>query len=445
MQPNWIRYLPPFIRAKLSSADAQKVVGNTGWLLADKLIKAGGELTIGLWMARYLGPKDFGLLSYAIAFLGLFGAVAPMGLNKIVVRDLVQQPECHGQILGTALVIRLISGIFLAAIAIGTIFYLKPGDERVHWVVLMAAIALVLQTSDIISYWFQAQMRVHPDVFARSTGYLLASGIKMSLILRQASVLAFGVLLWVEAAIRTSGLAFAYLKSGQAIQHLQFSFKRAKLLLSSSWPLVLSGIAVTIYMRIDQIMLGQMVGDEAVGIYSAAVRLSEAWYFMPVAIASSSLPMLLASKQIDSERYYRQLKNLFRTTIGATYCIVIPTSILAQPLMNLLLGQNYKSAGVVLSIHIWSGLFVSLGVVRELWMTAENLLIFSFITTASGALINMLLNYLLIPDYGAIGSAIATLVSYIFAIFIFCIAHKKTRIIARIMISVLIPIISNYP
>ena len=438
MKPNWIRYLPPFIRAKLSSADAQKVVGNTGWLLADKLIKAGGELTIGLWMARYLGPKDFGLLSYAIAFLGLFGAVAPMGLNKIVVRDLVQQPECHGQILGTALVIRLISGIFLAAIAIGTIFYLKPSDERVHWVVLMAAIALVLQTSDVISYWFQAQMRVRPDVFARSTGYLLTSNIKMSLILRQASVLAFGVLLWVEAAIRTFGLAFAYLKAGQAIQHLQFSFKRAKLLLSSSWPLVLSGIAVTIYMRIDQIMLGQMVGDEAVGIYSAAVRLSEAWYFMPVAIASSSLPMLLASKQIDSERYYRQLRNLFRTTIGVTYCIVIPTSILAQPLMDLLLGQNYESAGIVLSIHIWSGLFVSLGVVRQLWMTAEDLLIFSFMATALGAFSNVTINYLTIPYYGATGAAIATLVSYALAAFLACFFSKRTWPIARLMLDTIL-------
>ncbi|MEM6613218.1 MAG: flippase, partial [Cyanobacteria bacterium P01_C01_bin.72] len=412
----------------------------TGWLIADKLVKAAGELTIGLWMARYLGPENFGLLSYAIAFVGLFGAIAPVGLNKIVVRDLVREPQYKYEILGTALVIRVLSGVVLAAIASLSILKLRPDEPQVHWLIVMIALGIVLQAADIIGYWFQTQMQAHNNAIAASTAYLISSGLRIGSMLKQLPVMAFGALMGIEIAVRSAGLALAYFRSGEAIHRWQCNLKRASCLLRASLPLVLSGIAVTIYMRIDQIMLGQMAGDEAVGIYAAAVKLSEAWYFIPVAIARSSFPLLLAAKQDNEDLYYRRLRKLFKSTVAITYIIILPTALFARPLISSLLGQAYLPAGSILSVHIWSGLFVSLGVIRELWMTAENLLQFYFITTASGALINIGINYALIPDYGSVGAAVATLVSYAFANLILCSIYPKTRVIAKIMVSTLVPI-----
>lgn len=438
MQPNWLRYLPPFIRAKLSSSDVQKVVGNTGWLFADKFIKAGGELTIGLWMARYLGPQNFGLLNYAIAFISVFSAPASLGLHKIAVRDMVQQPTCRDEILGTALILRLSTGLLLGIAALISIVYLRPNDKVVHWIVGVSAAGLLFQSADVISYWFQSQMQARSDVMARSSAYMITNIARISLILGKAKVLSFGLLPFLEIVLRCVNLTVIYRRLGCSLNQWKFSFDRARVLSKASWPLVLSGIAVTIYMRIDQVMIGQMLSDDAVGIYSAAVKLSEAWYFMPMAIASSSFPMLLRSKEYDSERYKKQLHDLFRITLRLTYFIVIPTSLLANPIMTLLLGQGYSLAGSVLSIHIWSGLFVSLGAIRELWMAAEGLTQFSFLTTTSGAIINILINYFLIPISGINGAAIATLISYGFAIFLACFIHPKTRYIAKVMASSLI-------
>ena len=433
MKPNWIRYLPPFIRAKLSSADAQKVVGNTGWLLADKLIKAGGELTIGLWMARYLGPKDFGLLSYAIAFVSLFSAIAPIGLQHLVVRDLVRHPESHSEILGTATILRTISGVALAITAILTIIHLQPNNKQIHWIVGAVSITLILQTSDVLSYWFQFKMQAHSEAAASSTAYLTSNILRIALIFKGTALHSFANLLWIEALIKTVGLYIAYIKSGGLVKSWKFKIGRAKSLLSASWRLTISSMAIVIYARIDQIMLGQMVDPGAVGIYTVAVKFSEAWYFIPVVIAKTTFPVLLNAKQDNSKKYSSYLSKLFRITIGIAYCIVIPTVLFSNSLINHLLGSTYSSASSVLSIHILAGIFAAPNVVCQMHLTANNLLTILFINNIMGAIANVLLNYTLIPMYGEIGAAIATLISYFFTCLLSYSFYKETRNLAKLM------------
>ncbi|MGP1383597.1 MAG: flippase [Thainema sp.] len=438
MRSAFLQYLPPIIRRKLSDPSNQKIAGNTAWLFVDKILRAIGELTIGIWVARYLGPEQFGLLNYAIAFVSMFSAFSTLGLNKIVVRDIVQTPTDKDEILGTAFGLRLLSGFCIAAIAIALILVLRPGETAIHWLVGFAAIALALQASEVVSFWFQSQVQAKQDIFARSSAYLITSAAKVGLIFARASVYAFGVIALLETFIRSVGLGIVYIFTGQPLLSWKFNLKRAKTLLASSWPLILSGIAVTVYMRIDQIMLGQMIGDDAVGIYSAAVKLSESWYFIPVAIASSIFPTVLQAKLDSQDTYCKKIHSLFKFVIGINYLIILPMMLFSTSFISLTFGQAYQEAGLVLSIHVWSGLFVSLGVIRELWMAAENLLVFSFITTMFGAVINILTNYLLIPSYAEIGAAIATLVSYIIAAYLACFFSRNTRPIAYIMSSALL-------
>lgn len=429
------RLLPPFIRQKLVNPDAQKLAGNTGWLFADKILRAVGELTVGIWLARYLGPEQFGTLSFAIAFVALFTPLYTLGLEKIVVRDIVQHPEQAQKTLGSALGLRLVAGVLGAVAATGLIILLRPGQPVLQGLVGLMAFGLVFQASDVVTFWFQSQIQAKYDVQARSSAYGVASLARIGCILTQTSLAAIGLTYVLEPLLRAVGLGVIYRRAERVKGKWQFSFKRAKTLLQNSWPLILSGVAIMVYMRIDQVMLGQMANDEAVGIYSAAVKLSEAWYFIPVAIASSTFPSVLVAKQQSKAQYYRKLGNLFKFVVAVAYIIAITLSLSAYQLTTTLFGASYAGAATVLSIHVWSGIFTSLGVIRELWMTAENLLIFSFLTTTSGALINVAINYALIPKYAAIGAAVATLLAYVLANVMSCLIHPKTRPIAKLMLN----------
>lgn len=406
------RLVPPFIRQKLVNPEAQKLAGNTGWLFADKILRAIGELTVGIWLARYLGPQQFGTLSFAIAFVALFTPLYTLGLDKIVVRDIVQHPEQAQETLGSALGLRLVAGILGAIAVTGFIILLRPGQPVLQMLVGLMAFGLVFQASDVVTFWFQSQIQAKYDVQARSSAYGIASLARIGFILTQASLAAIGLTYVLESLLRAVGLGVIYRRAGRIKEKWRFSLKRAKTLLQNSWPLILSGVSIMVYMRIDQVMLGQMANDEAVGIYSAAVKLSEAWYFIPITIAASVFPAIVKLKYTDENSYSHQIHNLFKLIVAISYVVILFLVVFSRPLITTLFGETYIASSGVLMVHAWSGVFVALGTVRSLWMTTENLLVLSFVFTFLGAIVNILLNYLLIPHFLAMGASIATLISY---------------------------------
>jgi O-antigen/teichoic acid export membrane protein len=438
MTPVWLKYLPAPLRRQLDSPLAQKLVGNTGWLFADKILRAVGELTVGIWIARYLGPEQFGMLNYAIAFVALFTPLYTLGLDKIVVRDIVQAPEQRETTLGSALGLRLVTGVLAAIAAIAAIMALRPGQTTLHWLVGLMAFGLIFQASDVVTFWFQSQIQAKQDVAARSSAYGVTTLARIGCILSRASLLTLGATYVLEPVIRSVGLGATYWRNQGFKQRWRFDIKRAKTLLRHSWPLMLSGVAIMIYMRIDQVMLGQLADDQAVGIYSAAVRLSEGWYFIPMAIASSAFPAILVAKQNSQAQYLSYMSRLFKIAVLVAYLIAFSMSLGSRQVITTLFGASYSDAAIVLSIHVWSGIFTSLGVISKLWMTAEDLMLFSFFATASGAIFNLVANHMLIPRYEAIGAAIATLFSYIFANLIICFTYDRTRPIAMVMLRSLV-------
>jgi PST family polysaccharide transporter len=205
--------------------------------------------------------------------------------------------------------------------------------------------------------------------------------------------------------------------------------QRAKSLLKDSWPLILSGLAIMVYMRIDQIMLGQMLGDEAVGIYSAAVRISEVWYFVPMAIVASVFPSIIEAKKKSEALYYQRLQWLYDVMVVLALSVAVPMTFLSDWAVSLLFGQAYEQAGAVLAIHIWTAVFVGLSFSSGRWFINEGYTLLALKRNLLGLVVNVILNTYLIPLYGPKGAALATLLSYFMASYASDLFSRKTRMV----------------
>jgi PST family polysaccharide transporter len=235
--------------------------------------------------------------------------------------------------------------------------------------------------------------------------------VKVVLILDNAPLIAFAWTYLAEIALGAAGLILFYgLK--QSFKSWRPNINIARNLLTDCWPLILSGTAVLIYMKIDMVMLGGMVGDKAVGIYAAATRISEVWYFIPVIIYSSLYPSILKTKKISEELYYSRLQKLFDLMSGLSFVIAIPITFLSNVIINAFYKTSYAGAGTILAIHIWAVPFVFLGVAQTSWDLAENLTGLALKRALIGALTNILLNFVLIPRYSGVGAAVSTVVAY---------------------------------
>jgi polysaccharide transporter, PST family len=424
----WIRYLPTFIFRHLDGRhSAQKVIANAGWLSADRIVRLAVGLFVGTWVARFLGRDQFGSLSYAVAFVGLLGAVTTLGLDGIVVRELVRHPERKNEILGTTFVAKTTGGFLTLLLSVTLIAILRPGDSVLQSVVGILAVGTIFQSFDTIDFWFQSRVESRLSVFARNSTFLMVAGFRVALILLQAPLFVFAVLLSLETCMASVGLVVAYKRSGQYLSAWKISGSRVRQLLREGWPVALTSMAVTVYMKIDQIMLGQMLGVREVGIYGAALRFSEVWYFIPVALVASVAPSLTNARKASPALYYARLEDLSRLLMGIALIIAIPMTFASAYLVRTFYGLGYEGAGPVLAIHIWAAPFVFLGVAQTPWTLNEGLTKLALARTASGAVVNVLLNLVLIPTHGAVGAAVATAISYALSGFVLNAFSRRTR------------------
>lgn len=440
MNRTWTSYLPRALRNQIDASPLfRKLVGNTSWLLADRVLRMGVGLVVGVWFSRYIGPEQFGLYSYLMALVALLAPLATLGMDNIVVRELVAEPDRVPHILGTAFVVRVLGGLAVLVGALAMIALLRPQDDEAAVLIAIIAAGTLVQALDVTDLWFQAQTRVSYTVIAKSTAFLVTSLLRVGLILFQAPLMTFVWVGLVEIVIGALGSATAYWRLGMPLTHWRASLSMLRRLFRSSWPLLLSGIAVIIYMKIDVVMLSQMQGERATGIYSAALRISEIWYFIPTVIVTSLAPTMIALRQSDPEVYHGRLQQLFVLMGRLSFALALPITLLAYPLVLLMFGAEYGDAAAVLAIHIWSAVFVFLGVAQSIWDVAEDLTKLSLFRTTCGAIINVVLNLLLIPVFSAAGAAIATAVSYAFSAWLLNAAHPRTRPIFRMQLRALVP------
>ena len=397
-------------------------------MFGEQVLRILAGLFVGIYVARYLGPEQFGVYSYAMAFVALFGTIAKLGLDSIVVRDLVNHPEERDVYLGTAFWLKLIGALLtLSLLAIAVQF--TGNDAMTNLYIFIIGSGLIFQSFDVVDSYFQSKVLSKYVSIAKLIQLALSSVLKLYFIFIQADLFWFVLVSLIDQITVALSLVFAYWRQKIGGFFWCFNVGTAKAMLRNSWPLILSGVAVMLYMRIDQIMIKEMLGEREVGLYSAAVRLSEAWYFVPAIITTSLFPAIVNAKKTSEDLYHARLQRLYTTLVWLAIAIAVLMTFLSDWLITLLYGEAYKDAGQVLIIHIWAGVFVSIGVASGSWFTSENLQRYAFYRTSLGAMINVIFNLLLIRNFGLIGAAIATVIAQSMAAFFFDILTKKTRVV----------------
>ena len=404
-----------------------QIIHNIGWLILDKIVRLGLGIFLFAIVARHFGPDLFGKFSYGVSFATIGFTIVSLGLPSIVVREILYKPESTNTILGTAATMHFISGVIIFLFTSGLVVWIRPDDNLIKVIVVILSSAAMFKFSDIVLYWFESKVESKYIVLIQNIVFIAFSIIKISMIYFGISIIAFAWITLLESGVTALFLFVMMMYRGYNFGDLSISTARAKTLLQDSLPFMLSGISITIYMKMDQIMLGYLVNDKAVGLYSAGSRISEVWYFIPTTIAISVLPLLIEARQKSEEEYYANLQIIFDllALVGLIMGLVI--TVFAESIIKTLYGISYLESAAVLSITIWASLFVSLGVASSNWFIIENRPILALQRTTGAAVVNIILNLLLIPKLGLKGAAFALLLSQATASFFFDYFQSKTR------------------
>jgi len=404
----------------------QRYAVNTIWLFSERFLRIISGLFVGIWVARYLGPEQFGALSYIISFVSLFAAFSSLGLDVILVRELVKEESRLNALLGTAFYLKVagaITTIFLIYVA----SYFTSNDYDTNVMIMIVATATIFSSFNVIDLYFQSKVKSKYSVYANIIALSLSSIIKVLLILINASLDAFIWVFLFDSVFLAMGYLYFYSHNNLLIKKWKFESKVALELLKDSWPLIFSGVAIAVYMRIDQVMIKEMMDLNAVGQYAAAVRISEAWYFIPMMLGASLSPAILNAKNNNKRLYYSRLQSFYTLMVWMAVLIAIPIAFFSEEIINTLYGVDFSGAIQVLVIHIWAGIFLSLGVACGKWYLAENYTKGALYKALLGMTVNIAGNYFLIPIYGMSGAAFSTLVAHLSSNILYDIFDRRVR------------------
>ncbi len=418
------------IKLLLSHDGVKKYGLNTIWNLFGKVTRIFFGVFVSLWVARYLGPSKFGILSYAQSFVGIFIVFANLGLDKITVRELVKGNEKKNLILGTVFWLKLFGGfIALLFLTIGVV--LSTHEILTRIVVFTIGASMIFQSFDVIDYFFQYKVSTKFVAYSNIIALIASSLLKIYLIISQASLIYFGMAYLVEAMFLAIALMYFYVRNSSSMFNWKFTKAIAIRLLKDSWPMIFSGLAVSLYMKLDQLMIKELLGNEEVGYYGAAVKLSEIWLFITVAITSSLYPAIINAKKKSEELYRKRLQKMFQILVLIALSISIVISLFSTELIKLTFGNEYEPSAKILLIYVWSNIFVFLNNGSWNWYITENLQKLASIRLAIGAVVNIVLNIIFIQTYGIKGAALATILSYSVACYFGNLLSRKTWIMFK--------------
>ena len=396
---------------------------NTSWLLAERIIRLGINLFINLFVIRYLGPEEFGLLSYAISFASIFATISTLGLDSLLIRELVKEPDKRDSLLGSAFVLKIVGAIIsFVLIAIALLF--SNDSSYTVILILIIAVSTLFQSFNVIDFYFQSQVLAKYSVYVQFISSVVLMLLKLIMIYLKAPLLLFAVVFTLESFFWAIGFLTVYNKNQLKIFEWKFNKDIALQLLKDSWPLILSGVVIAVYMKIGQVIVKKLLNDQQVGYYAAAIKLSEAWYFIPMAICTSLFPAIVNAKKVSEKLYQDRMQKLYDLLTWTAVIIAVPVTFFSDAIVKILLGKEYLASAPVLTIYIWAGVPTFLGVASSQYLINENLTKLSFYRTLIGMIVNIILNFILIPIYGIVGSAIATLISYSLATFSIGISGK---------------------
>lgn len=388
----------------------EKYFKNTGWLFIGRIGSLAIKMAVSVLLANYLGSGNNGVLNGGNVYIYFFSSIAALGLDQFIVKELHQFPENRDTILGTSFIMKVLAGLICIPL-IFMAYHIYPAKGTPYSYVFILSFTGVTQAFNVIDPYFQAQVKSKYIMQVQVIGNLISAAIKLTLIWFKMPLVFFVYTYLLDIVMLSVGYFLTYQSHGQNIFKWNFRGRLAVKLLGYSWPLIISGIMVTLYMKIDQLMLQNMVSVKEAGAYATVASLSEAWNFIPLIIVSSLFPAILNARRDDMERYKKRVQNLYDLMVYLSLPVAIVITF-AAPLIYKIYKPEYAYAAPTLSVHIWSGIFVFLGVASSQQLITENHNKLTFIRTGFGAIVNIVLNLVLIPKMGMMGAAIATLIAY---------------------------------
>ena len=419
---------------------ARQIATSSAVLLVENIVRLTAVAAVSFWIARQLGPEQFGILNAASALVAILMAVATMGLDTPVILRLTQTQQT-GDVLGAALVLRTISGLIVFALAIVLAYILENDDPVALSVTLVVSLSILLSPVSVFDYWFKAQTLPVRPASARIAGTLLAATAKVACLLLGFGVMALAWTVSFEGLMTSIGLVLAYLSMSPRAGVHRWLVDRQLIftLVRESWPYLLSTTAIILYMKIDVVMLGYLSTNTETGIYSLAQKLSEVLYVVPVVLIDSTYPAL-ARRFLDSgKREGQHGQMLFDLAVGGSLLATLVALTLAGSIIEIVFGAGYGRSVDIFYLHAWSSVAIAMNSARYRWLAVVGLQRHAPTVTIVGLVANVALNLVLIPAMGAMGAAIATLVSYFISGYLASFFLPELREIGRMQTRALWP------
>jgi O-antigen/teichoic acid export membrane protein len=410
----------------------KKYFENLSWLILDKGFSLIVGMVVGIYVARYLQPEAFGALNYGIGFVSIFSAFATFGMDQIVVRELAKGQRSKDELLGTAFILKLFGSFMLISMILVILLFMRH-TALTNTLILIIAFAEMFKAFEVISYFFQSEIRSKYVVQVQLLINLTISLSKIGLVFAHASLISFAVIVVIGAALTAVGFIYSYNLRQGSLRQWRFKKALAAELLKESWPLALYGFALHTQARVDQVMLGNMLSNYEVGQYSVALRFIEIFGFVPMVLMSTFTPAVTRARNAGSELYESRLVNLYRLMFAAFLLMAIPIYLFGETVVTVLYGSEYQAAGVLLSLFALRLFFSNMGVGKSVFIVNESLFKYSLLTVILGAITNFSLNYFLIPLYASKGAFVGSMLSFCVSIFLVDTMFEKTRYNQKLM------------
>ena len=389
-----------------------KIFKNSGWLLVDKLARLFIGLITMAMIARHIGPEAFGIWNYSIALTAIVGSLAILGLDKVVVKEVVSNPERQNSIIASTLAIRFVAGIAAFLFCAAIVFVTKQHSPVYLYCTIITALNIVLLSFDVFDYFYQARNEVQKVIIPKVTFFVSFCIIKIVFVYFNGTLLHFVWLSFAELLLTYLTILIFYLKDGNRLFTV-IRLSEINYLFRHSWPLMFTGVLILLYVKADQLLLDTLGTPVQLGEYAAAARISELWYALPTVLATALLPGLIAKRQEDIPAYLHAMERWLRLSFWVSMAIAVVMTFSSASIAQLLYGAQFPKSGLILSIHIWANIPVFLSTALMQYQLIEGAYKTNLYASSAGLVVNIAINILLIPSMGGVGAAIATVVSYI--------------------------------
>lgn len=402
-----------------------RVLKNASWIIGCKLAQSIISFLIGIFTARYLGPSNYGLISYAASVVAFFVPIMQLGFTATLVQELISRPDREGEVLGTSLVLNIAASICSMIGVFLFVYVTSPGDREALVICFLYSFNLLFQASEMTRYWFQAKLLSKYPSIVSLIAYACVAVYKIYILVGNKGIRWFAVTHALEAGIIAVLLLILYRKMNT--QKLSFSLSLGREMFSRSKYYISSALMVVVFQQTDRIMLKLMMSEAETGFYSAAMTCVGITGFVFSAIIDSARPSILEGKKISESVFLKRMKMLTAVVTGVSLLQSIGMTLFAKLIIKILYGQAFLPAATVLQIVVWFVTFSYYGNVRNVWILAEEKQQYLWRINLAGALVNVIGNYLLIPRFGAQGAAMVSFLTQFFTNFVLCFLYAPLR------------------